>query len=312
MTSATQDSLLLPLLHLRDADNRLQHARLQPNEEWPVAVPPSSPPCFPLLVGFKSFEVTSMPRGEKALQEALSTPLDIEWVTDSQAWSPSTWMHPRTLHIYAAGDDPAEVEPLATVEASRGDERTFFTLYQLCQLDHAIEHVTNWPSFYSPATDKVSTVACEEKARGRAHASCRCMKVVSLNADLELAAATHPAGAKVTVSVYLEAGAFELDRRLSAGPAEWSDAHDEYEAALVGDRPNSASDTSKALRRLLLGMLEQPEQSGLKMGPDSCLRTMNGYAGVREVDVASSSSSVASSSAASRSDATLDAGPLQP
>ena len=99
----------------------------------------------------------------------------------------------------------------------------------------------------------------------------------------------------------MEAGAFELDRRLSAGPSEWSDASDEYEAALVGERPNSASDTSKALRRLLLGMIEQPEQSGLELGPDSCLRTMNNYSGVSTEDVESSAATSAASSAASSS-----------
>ena len=203
MTAATQD-VVLPLLHLRDADNRLQHSRLQPNEDWPVAVPATSPPpCFPLLVGFTSFAATDLPRGEKAFKKALSTPLEIIWVTDSHAWSPSDWMHPRTLAVYSAGEDPDEVEPLATVAAARGDERTFYTLYQLCQIDSALERVTNWPSFYDEATDWVSTVACEETVRGKAHAACRCMKVVSINADLELAASGKASFSPLILSLLL-------------------------------------------------------------------------------------------------------------
>jgi hypothetical protein len=79
------------------------------------------------------------------------------------------------------------------------------------------------------------------------------MPLVTLSAELTRSAPS--ALPAVVVSVHLQAGAFELDRRISAGAAAggWLD-EDEYASALVGERPHTQRDSLKALRRLLAGM----------------------------------------------------------
>jgi len=95
-------------------------------------------------------------------------------------------------------------------------------------------------------------------------------------------------GAPPTVELDLALGpaALALDRRLAAGRAggDWLD-DDEWEAALVGDRPVAGgSQAFKTLRRLLCDLAARPG-STLTRGPDACDATMNHYAGVRRAEV---------------------------
>ncbi len=277
--------LALPLASLRDEHDALDTSRLLPGMPWPNNVCPPTPVTFPLLAGRRVFEATEVREQEAARVIKTKSSLRIVWQIGN-GWSPCRWAHPRVLCVYEAADDAADAEPLVTVEAAEGDTDTFFTLFQMGSLDGSFEHVRDWPSFWDPG-DAASTWVCGEATKGSAHANCRCMPLVSISVSLEAVA---PAGAAgrvgVVVSVSLEAGAFELDRRLAAGSAGggWAD-EDEFQSALLGDRPNGSRDLQKALRRLLLGMARRPDESGLRLGPDSCLATMNRYAGVRESDV---------------------------
>ena len=288
----------LPLQNLRDEADRLDHERLMPGAEWPNNVPPPLPVQTPLLAGKCFFAANRAPRGPRAIQRALSGACahKIVWRTGS-GWSPWRWAQPRVLCVYQEEDDEKSEEPIVTVEAAEGDSQTFFTLFQMCQLDGAYEHVRDWPGFWNEPADVASTWECADGAKGAAHAGCRCMPLVSLAIGLE-ASQTASTPATVAISVILEAGAFELDRRLAAGcdGGGWADA-DEYESALQGDRPNVQRDLQKALRRLLLGMVQRADASGLRLGPDSSQATMNGYAGVTEAEVTGATTATASSEA---------------
>ena len=89
-----------------------------------------------------------------------------------------------------------------------------------------------------------------------------------------------------TLSVYLEASAFEFDRRLEVGPARAEFASDDPELglalALAGERPVSQRGGRKELLALLRRMAEP--NCGLLPGPACCARTLNGYCGATEAE----------------------------
>ena len=92
----------------------------------------------------------------------------------------------------------------------------------------------------------------------------------------------------LSLSIYLEAAAFELDRRLEVGAARAelssTDPHAAYAAALVGDR----ACVPRASRRPLLSLMRRllsDHASGLKYGTGVCVETLNGYGGAEQCDV---------------------------
>ena len=123
-------TIWLPLQHLRDADNRLQHTRLQPNEDWPISISPELEPDFPILLGcIGPLVATETPAGFGAFQAATRNKkgLTAHWMTDIEAWSPSRWMHARALEVYYEDEEPDDEDdepksPLAVVIAEENDE----------------------------------------------------------------------------------------------------------------------------------------------------------------------------------------------
>ena len=61
-----------------------------------------------------------------------------------------------------------------------------------------------------------------------------------------------------------------------------------------------ALDAFKALRRLLLHMASCEQATGVRLGPDTCEETLNGYAGVRKADVLDKQPPEASGTGSSR------------
>ena len=262
-------AMSLPLQHLRDAENCLQHTRLRPDDDWPISVPPELVPDFPILLGNIRIAASETPAGFNEYQIAIREVarnrrrLKAHWTTYQDAWSPSRWMHARSLEVYYEDEEADRflASPLAVVVAEEADERTFFLLWQLCTLYEA----------------GLATTSVE-------------LTVVRGAPRLKLA-------------ILLQAAAFALDARLDAGldGGDWID-EDDFDAALAGDRPNHATDAFKALRRLVHGMLLRPTaETGVTLGPDACLETMNGYNGVRLPDVQGNSASAPAVSSSSSS-----------
>ena len=97
------------------------------------------------------------------------------------------------------------------------------------------------------------------------------------------AAATEEAGYCASISVYLEAAAFDFDARLRAGPSR-ADFHAEhparaFELALAGERPVSTRGGRRELLALVRRMAERRLATGLHC--ESCVETLNGYRGTK-------------------------------
>ena len=285
----------LPLQHLRDEDGVLDHRLLGPEEAWPTsdtscAVSLQGEDGAPgLHVGQLSFTVTEMPRGTCFNRDR---EMRVEFIQCRGAWIPDASAQPRTtarlLCIFYSDDKPKK-KPIAVVEARGGEHQKFWTLFQLALLnqpakaDPKSQHI--WEEADLPFQDKKS----------------KSMPRVLLRARMARPEGSADAMPTVTLEVALGPAAFILDRWISAGAkhGNWIN-EEEYENALVGERPVRALDAFKALRRLLLHMASCEQATGVRLGPDTCEETLNGYAGVRKADVLDKQPPEASGTGSSR------------
>ena len=279
-TFSTVRAPTLPLQHLRDENGVLDHHLLGPQEPWPtcdtsLTVSLEGEKGTPgLHVGQLSFSATEMPRGMR-FNRNKKMRAEFRAV---DAWSADGLITQREMLIYYSDDGPDE-DPIAIVgarERMSGEHQPFWTLFNLAQLSQP-EKAEQWEEVWEEAD--LPFLDEEGKTMPRVLLHVRMARPEgSVGVDVM---------PTITIDVALGPAVFLLDRRLSAGTmrGKWID-EEEYENALVGERQSAqARDGFKALRRLLLYMVSCGQATGLRLGPDTCEATMNGYAGVRKADV---------------------------
>ena len=299
----------LPLPHLRDEHGRLDLTRLPDDAPWPRRAESShSLPC-PLAVGRLAFPRSWL----RVLDEAAAAEVAASGEELTGVWTDQEVQPSGTAHLRFSRDGHlviAELVPLGEDVDAVEDLRH---LRAVCA--HR-EHCRNWPSHPYYRADEDDAIECDSHgplckcnlqppfcptwcALDHEHRfvqrccgpSCRTILLASLEARLAPAPPLASSGTvALALTVCLEAGAFDYDRRLEAGAVAAKFCPDDpfgaYELAAAGERAPSSRGARRALLQLLRRMLQQGEaagsssDSGLRLGPDCCPGTLNRFHGV--------------------------------